>query len=44
MENIMDINDKIDLFTIDTVEEGFFKKVIRKGKVKRKVVFFVRFV
>lgn len=34
----MDINDKIDLFTIDTVEEAFLKKVIRKGKVKRKVV------
>lgn len=34
----MDINDKIDLFTMDTVEEALIKKVIRKGKMRRKII------
>lgn len=33
----MDIISKIDLITTDSLDE-IFKKVIRKGKVKRKVV------
>lgn len=33
----MDIIEKIDLISMDNIEEAF-KKVIRKGKVKRKLI------
>jgi hypothetical protein len=33
----MNIDEKIDLFTMDSLDE-VFKKVIRKGKVKRKLI------
>lgn len=34
----MDIIDKLDLFTTDTIEEGFLKKVVRKGKITKKII------
>lgn len=33
----MDINDKIDLLTMDSLDE-IFKKVVRKGKLIRKLI------
>ena len=33
----MDILEKLDLITLDSIDE-IFKKVIRKGKVKRKLI------